>query len=433
MKQSSAYNKITKFFYSWVESKIIESKNIKEINSIIEVFENFYGEDYVDAVNNDYDTTVNREYDILTEIDRCLSSLQLSYVEDSDIKLIGIEKIYKCTLLDFLNSDYPNFLKLKMVRLRLYAIKNKLKEKFSSTTKIIIHIPEKKVVNENNESTLIHDVYVRLIINQNWKGNLYLSSYSIARSTYSKNEIIEGYIHSHLPKAYSKEDFTNFKSPCLGSGPINNTIDFLSDGIFNSDIWNLFALELDLYLGTESLAGGPYVYLRSLKQGDKKYIFNNYYPSDIKVDKRVKEVVTTVLPEILNRDNLIGFDGYSYFLTESIEDFIININEAITKKFSEEYIEKFIHKNYISECKLNDKGELKVIEKNSSNLVDIDELDSLYLTENFKGKKIPIKVIKSEDDNTEVKTYKIIGHPDIYSYLYKSIIDAINIKNSNHE
>lgn len=424
MEQSSAYNKIIKYFYSLVESK---NNKLKEINSIIEVFKNFYGEDYVDAVNSDYD--------ILTEIDHCLSSLQLSYVADPDIKLIDIENIRqrKYTLLDFLNSDYPNFLKLKMVRLRLYAIKNKLKEKLPSTTKIIIHIPEKKVVNENNESTLIHDVYVKLIINQNWKGNLYLSSYSIARSTYSKNEIIKGYIHSHLPKAYNKEDFTNFKSPCLGSGPINNTINFLSSGIFNSDIWNLFALELDLYLGTESLAGGPYMYLRSLKQGNKKYIFNNYYPSDIKVTKSVKEVVTTVLPEILNRDNLIGFDGYSYFLTESIEDFIININEAITKKFSEEYIEKFIHKNYISECKLNDKGELIVIERNSSNLIDIDELESLHLTENFKGKKIPIKVIKSENDNTEVKTYKIIGHPGIYIYLYKSIINAINIKNSNHE
>lgn len=48
-----------------------------------------------------------------------------------------------------------------------------------------------------------------------------------------------------------------FRSVCTGSGPINNTMSSLTVG-FDEPIWQLFCLELERYMGTESLEGGPY-------------------------------------------------------------------------------------------------------------------------------------------------------------------------------
>jgi hypothetical protein len=419
MEQLNVYNKIIKILSNWIESH--KNEYPETLDEIIEVFKDFYGEDNVDVVDI--------EKDILWEIRTSLDSVLLYRIHDPDITLIGEKNDY--TLLDFLTSDrYPDFLKMKMFRKCYYLLKDNL-IKYPKQTEVTIHIPEKEVTNEEGESTIIYDVYVRFYIDQYIQYHYpKVSNLKVARSTYTKNEIERGYIHSHVPKSRDIIDFSKFHKPCLGSGPLQYTISFIYTGEYNIKIWNLFALELNLFLGTESLTGGPYIRLSTLKGGNNKFL-NSLCENDklSGISKKFKNKIATVLPEILNRDNLIGFNGCNYFLTESLEDFIININKEIAKKFSEDNEYKELS---IKECKLNDKGELILIE-NRLNQIAIDEIENLTSDFKFKDERIPIKVINSENDDTKIKTYKIIDCPKIYMYLYKSIINAINIKNINHE
>jgi hypothetical protein len=419
MEQLNVYNKIIKILSNWIESH--KNEHPETLDEIIEVFKDFYGEDNVDVVDI--------EKDILLDIRNSLDSVLLYSIHDPDITLIDEKNDY--TLLDFLTSDrYPDFLKMKMFRKYYYHIKDNL-IKYPKQTEVTIHIPEKEVTNEEGESTIIYDVYVRFYIDKYVQYHYpKVSNLKVARSTYTENEIKTGYIHSHVPKSRDIIDFSKFHKPCLGSGPLGTTISYIYTGEYNIKIWNLFALELNLFLGTESLTGGPYIRLSTLKGGNKKFLFPLYENDKLSgISKKFKNMIATVLPEILNRDNLIGFNGCNYFLTESLEDFIININKEIAKKFSEDNEYK---KLSIKEYKLNDKGELILIE-NKLNQIAIDEIENLTSDFKFKDERIPIKVINSENDDTKIKTYKIIDCPKIYMYLYKSIINAINIKNINHE
>lgn len=416
MEQLSALNKVNIFLSNWIETHSKEDP--ETVNKIIEIFKNFYGEDHVD--------TVNIVRDILGDIEKCLSDCKLRELgHDSDNDLIS--EGFSYTLLDLFNSDYPNFLKFKMFRKAFYYIKNILSE-IPNKTKVIIHIPKKEVVNEEGESTIIYDVYVTFYIQQFWIGYPKVSKFTIARSTYSEEEIHKGYIHSHVPSARAFQNFCMYHKPCLGNGSILSTMSTICSGIYDIEIWHLFALELDLFLGTESLSGGPYIKLSSLKKEGSYFLNSQYLPDTLNMAKKDKNMLLTGLSEVLNHNDLIGFDGCSYFLTKSLEEFVIDINEVVDKKFPIEMQSKSNIKN----CKLNDKGELRIIE-NIFNEEVINEVEGLTLNFDFKGEKIPIKVIKSENDDVKIKTYKIINYPQVYMYLYKSIINAINIKNINHE
>ena len=65
-----------------------------------------------------------------------------------------------------------------------------------------------------------------------------------------------------------KDDFTRFKSPCTGSGPINSTLATLATD-YDEGIWQLFCLELDRYVRVESIEGVPYHRLESISASNR--------------------------------------------------------------------------------------------------------------------------------------------------------------------
>lgn len=419
MEQLSIFNKITDILCKWIKSEKIKN-NPENIDRIIKTFEDYYGKDYVDVTRNSNEFSNN----ILEETLRYQLFLY-RIKKDPDTKLITEDK-YIYNLMDLLESDYPNFLKLKMVRKMLVDIKGRLKFLTTEDIKIVVHIPEKEVINENNESTTIYDVYVRIDI-QVIAGNLpSISNFSITRGTYTEKEIDKGYIHSHLPAAACAEDFITFRKPCLGTSPLSKTVSTLSriDENYDMELWNLFVLELDLFLGTESLDGIPYISLKRLKEDGSNFLSRSFESNAMVIHKEFKHMITSVLPELLNKDNLIGYNGCSYFLTESLEEFIININKA----FKEKSLSISILKK--CECILNDKGEIIIVDNTCEQQEKLEEIKKLSLPLIFKNKNVHIQI--KEFNNTKVETFEIYDCPHLYRYLYKSIMDAINIKNINH-
>lgn len=120
---------------------------------------------------------------------------------------------------------------------------------------IYVHYPKLTITNELNHSKELTNLWVRIPIRPN--GSM-RGSFEIGRSTYTLNEASIRYKHSH-----TSGSIDNFSGVCLGGGPIRRTINTLSAN-YDANIWLLFVVELDKYMHTESLAGGPFIRLSSI-------------------------------------------------------------------------------------------------------------------------------------------------------------------------
>lgn len=128
-----------------------------------------------------------------------------------------------------------------------------------------VYYPKITLTNENNESYDITEVYVRV----------YFPSLTIClgRTSYTKNEIRVGYIHSHVHRA----SFYNLSEFCTGNSntPINiikniirNPMPELKD---NNEKFKLniesFIIEVERAIKVESIDGGPYIKFSEVKEG----------------------------------------------------------------------------------------------------------------------------------------------------------------------
>lgn len=129
---------------------------------------------------------------------------------------------------------------------------------FQHDMRITIHYPKTIIKNENDEQHMVEDLYVSFAIRDGRLDGLF----DMIRTTYSKNDYLHHYAHSHLPRI---GDVPTWEVPCRGSGPINATISRLN-GNNSEDDWLIFARELEQYVTIESLAGGPYIRMSELSQ-----------------------------------------------------------------------------------------------------------------------------------------------------------------------
>ena len=130
-----------------------------------------------------------------------------------------------------------------------------------------------------------------------------------------------------------------FRSVCTGSGPINNTMSSLTVG-FDEPIWQLFCLELERYMGTESLSGGPYRRMENVgaNGSNKRDNFpieqNNYIPNEY----FTKELSSKFL-DYLFTNNILKFNYRkgSYGLAHTFTDTVLTISNAFIDWYNDEY------------------------------------------------------------------------------------------------
>ena len=83
---------------------------------------------------------------------------------------------------------------------------------------ILVHFPSVIVTNENHKSEVIYDLFAKIQVHTSGRIE---GKFKLARTTYTKQQALSGYTHSHVPRSTLLGDFAK---PCLGSGPLNNTI-----------------------------------------------------------------------------------------------------------------------------------------------------------------------------------------------------------------
>jgi hypothetical protein len=142
------------------------------------------------------------------------------------------------------------------------------------------------------------------------------------RSEYTLMQWLYNYCHSHV--SFYRGNELSWLNPCLGTGPIRNTIETLHTKN-DPNIWGLFLFELDRYVRVESLAGIPYRRMDSIK-ADKPV---DIEPENALTNNNDFEIFYTYL--IHNYEIKVAFKEGIYTLGEPLINFYINVSNLYIK------------------------------------------------------------------------------------------------------
>ena len=305
------------------------------------------------------------------------------------------------------------------------------------TGHILVHFPHVIVTNEHNRSTEINHLYAKVVFDLEGKMH---GRFALNRSEYSLLHITNGYMHSHV-SSIPFNCFTAFQVPCTGSGPINNTICSLSHD-FDEGLWRLFCLELDKYVQVESLTGVPYHRLEGLVSGGRTYWQDlvpfipavNYW-SYISCYSQLNKVHVAQFTKHIIDEELFSFhfvnDSYKVAMSpvelaiKISNSFIDWYNKGLRKGDFSLTLNDLLSKRILHKCKFTD-GKLmyKTGSRNSSDY-------SMYIGQlvcTFKGKDVRITIPDLTNTDVVEENEIIILEPSIIGYILTKITNVINFK-----
>ncbi len=421
----------------WLEKNLKEDikRYFKQALDVIDVFKDYFGEEYVDT---DFDEEVVKT-DLYEAIkDNCLVHYNAYYeFETPDrtsfkVKLPTIgtiktlqtgdecrEYIRTHTLLNIINKDnYSEFITLLP---------------FSAHTNIInikVHFPKVTITNENNKSTDIKHLYANISINNEGKLHDY---FSLLRTHYTLEHFLSDYAHSHLP-GISR----HFQSPCLGTGPIGDTQAKLTCDN-NLDLWGLFCYELSKYVTVESLAGGPYRRLESIGQrGSTEILLSTKFNLSSLFSHHTSSLLTEFFKYFIQNSYIkISFHNNNYVLGEPYYQFLIRFTKYFIKWF--DLYEKpknnmtywdLLHYNVLSHYVVSNN---KVFLKNdnyTSNIAKLEEWQGTSLF-TFKGKEIRLEIDSNMDKESNNECTLI--NSLIANIFITKILEIFNYKYGNNK
>lgn len=267
----------------------------QKVYDVYGIFTDFFGEEYVDLQKN------NTETDFKKDIAYHVLSLKIHDVD--------YDKVFDIP--DDIYSKIENFVQSKRVT-------------------IYVWWPQVTVTNENNKSVGIQDLYAKIEIRLDGTIPYENVGFLLNRATYTKEQFLSDYMHSHIQKI-PREDFTTFMSPCLGKGPIKETIGTLKNTC-NEIMWMLFCQELSMYVTVESIAGVPWKRLESIGATNVSCQYHDYGRiSDISMFKQLfsEDILRNFLKYYLKHGHLtISYRNGQYTYGMSYFDYIIDISNS---------------------------------------------------------------------------------------------------------
>lgn len=294
---------------------------------------------------------------------------------------------------------------------------------------ILVHFPEVTVTNEYDKSIVIYDLFAKVYIKYN---GLSAGYFQLGRSTFTDVQYYCGYIHSHVPsRDFSRNTKLYFSDPCLGYGPIRNTIASLSNEC-DKDIWNLFCLELSKYVETESVAGVPYYRLEKVIYG-KSNISRFIEDFSFEGIEQYKIFYNEFLKwYIENNDLVFNYNIKSFSIGMSFIDCMISFSNSFIKWYNTIYLKSenpvYTFRDLLCNkiCILGNIQANIIVTDNSG--VNITINNDMKLCD-FKGKEFKLKIIPF---NTENQTDKIVFvNINLVTDTLVKILNIINLKYGN--
>ena len=291
---------------------------------------------------------------------------------------------------------------------------------------IIVWWPSVKVSNENDKYVFIQDLYARVKVSITGKIPYENHGFQLTRATYDSIQYKSGYCHSHVPGFSTVRDAVRWKEPCLGRGPIRNTILELKN-TNNEAEWMLFCQELALYVTVESLTGGPY---RKLEEIGSTRILSGYgnYTSGSSRDmetEKLKDFISYYLKHghaTFNYQQGLYVSGMDYY------DFMIDISNSFINWFnangSVEMREQYMRKGYIVDALVADRKFFKNITVDPLNANEIEGTPVLT----FKGNTVTLHITQRQ--SSERQSTLLLCH-DIAMFIIQNILKIINYRYDN--
>lgn len=373
------------------ESKKLYKDIIQKINKVYQIFIDFYGEENVD----------------------------LQGVRDEDVYFKNLDSQYRCYIENDNTVYYTN---------EISGHVNSMFYGENDCAEIYIHWKECVIENEIGDKHLIKDLFAKTLVT--FEGKMY-NYFSLTRTTFSLAEWQSDYAHSHLCGIpMKKNDEEIWDNPCLGIGPIRNTIATLLHG-FDEEFWRLYCLELDLYVHIESLRGTPYRYLQHIgREGDNNDVYyfstfkhNVYKNSDSPIQElRIQKCLNFFIIYMFKKNipyikavNYSDKGGYSINFCPNT-DVIKMSNEFL--EFAKE--NNFSVTDYMSSGVYNSRhnGIAEYVSESESNLNLLNKKEMLC----FKGNTVFLTIKK---ENNSIRPFKFLKF-DLIKYILFAINNIYN-------
>ena len=403
-----------------IESKVEElySLLMDKPNQVLAIFNDFFGEDKVDMQG-------------FMSIDKFKSWIDTTPISEYTSR----------GLLDMSREDYNTYGGQPLTELKgdiLDAVLNQFcsecvvdsigQKKFNSGF-ILVHFPHVRITKEYNKFVDINHLYAKVGVLYNGSMN---GHFTLNRSEYTYLHISNGYMHSHVHSIPTR-DFTQFQTPCTGTGPIRDTMSNLSSE-FDSDIWRLFCLELSKYVEVESIAGTPYHRLESIGTSTRTVedgVFTvvnqlNYYGDGTK--DLIKDFVSYFIKQgklkfnYANGSYSIGMSFTEYMLVISNE-FIDWYNKRFNNKEVTYSFDNLKRNNVLNEC---------IIANNNIYYENTRCRVNSYAAYNgkrmctFKGADVLINIVDLNEVKEDNKS--VILNTNIALYILSRILRVINYR-----
>lgn len=401
--------------------KVIEAickEHLRNVTSVLEIFEDFFGEDKVDLQGVPTISEIEEEFS--KTYDNISIKTALGTEESSRLK----EKMSNIQLI----KDIPDEIlsSIPSIRDLLDKIMSKLESEIQFH--IVVYFPRVRVSNEYDHFIDITELYVKVPIDM---GGTMEGSFSLNRGEYTMTQYSCDYMHSHVC-GIPKRNFKEFLPVCLGSGPIRNTVNYLN-AYYDLDIWRLFCVELEKYVATESLSGGPYRRLEEVAFNRSAKIVHINLNDLTYITSCLRPMVYDFIKYFIEQKKLIfNYKNGGYSIGMNITKFILLVsNEFITWfntkgryiyqkgiiRKEEESLENILTKVFVFKDGIYRTTNTRdVLEINRSNL---------GVMGTFKGKEVVVHITEEDNINNYVTT---ILNPEIIGFLLNRILKLVNCK-----
>lgn len=371
----------------------------RNIYSVYDVFINFFGEDYVDL-----------HYQLSEELFKKDMKACISRNENINLK-----------------SDDENFEVSN-------NILDKLEEQFQNT-KCCIYVwwPSVKVTNEYGKYINIQDLYAKIYVSMEGTIPYEYLGFQLNRATYTEEQFYSNYLHSHV-RNIPKSNFTLFETPCLGTGPIKNTIYSLKSD-YSEIMWMLFCQELNNYVSVESIAGGPWRRLENVGNYIVHPFLTGYKLSMQSSSKFVALFSIDILSDFIkyylkNGHLAISYRNSNFMCGLPYYKYIIDLSNCFIEYFNKNLLRFDKQKcfNYgVLQSVLLSNGKFYSTNQEIRN-TNLSAYQNQFVL-NFKGTDIKTKIIDN-NSNTEVTPITVFSQ-EIAMYILHTILTLINFNYNN--
>ena len=406
-------------------TKLIEEKTEFLYNSLMEkprqvlsIFNDFFGENNVDM----------QGYCSLSEFREFLNTVSISaYIYNSNIIDVNSDEWNKYE--GWTINELPENIAVKVANaFRVNSVFGRVSIMKFNNLFILVHFPHVRVTNEHNRFTDINHLWAKIRISCDGTMD---GGFTLNRSEYTLLHFKSDYMHSHV-YSIPTSDFTQFQSPCTGSGPINGTISALNTD-YNEDTWRMFCLELSKYVTVESIAGRPYHYLERLGTNDYEGInefrvYNENYITRLWSSIKIKTFIEYFIKlkklkfNYVNNSFSIGMSFVEYMVLISNE-FISWYNKQFNDGIVCDSVEELKNENILKECIIANGKVYPIGSTLASNYY------SRYIGRKvctFKGRDIVISITGTSE--VEDTNRSLILNMQVALYILSQILKVLNYR-----